>query len=101
MKILPVGAELFHADGRTDIAKLTLDFRNFANAPNKKNHSPKIVTVIKSFNIIRVKNIAWIIEMRNVNTDLVGDWEEKSNQTYEKIILKWIIKKCVCGYQAD
>ena len=32
MKIRPVGAELFHADGRTDI-KLTVAFRNYANAP--------------------------------------------------------------------
>ena len=33
MKIPPV-AELFHADRRTDLAKLTVAFRNFANAPN-------------------------------------------------------------------
>ena len=33
MKISPVGAELFHADGRTDMTKLTVAFRNFANAP--------------------------------------------------------------------
>ena len=35
MKIRLVGAELFHADGRTDMTKLTVAFRNFANAPNK------------------------------------------------------------------
>ena len=33
MKIRPVGAELFHADRRTDMTKLTITFRNFANAP--------------------------------------------------------------------
>jgi len=32
MKIRPVGDQLFHADGRTDITELTVDFRNFANA---------------------------------------------------------------------
>jgi hypothetical protein len=32
MKIRPVGAE-FHADGRTDMTKLIVAFRNFANAP--------------------------------------------------------------------
>ena len=32
MKIRPVGAELFHADGRTYKAKLTAAFRNFAKA---------------------------------------------------------------------
>ena len=35
MKIRPVGAELFHADGRTDMTKLIVAFRNFANAPKK------------------------------------------------------------------
>ena len=32
MKLLTVAAELFHADGRTDMTKLTVAFRNFANA---------------------------------------------------------------------
>ena len=36
MKICPVGAELFHADRRTDMTKLTVAFRNFANVPNNK-----------------------------------------------------------------
>jgi hypothetical protein len=41
MKIRPVGAELFHADGltdRQDMTKLTVAFRNFANAPKKLIH---------------------------------------------------------------
>jgi hypothetical protein len=33
MKMRPVGAELFHADGQTDTMKLTDAFRNFTNAP--------------------------------------------------------------------
>ena len=33
MKIRPVGAELFHANGRTDMAKLTVAVSNSANAP--------------------------------------------------------------------
>jgi len=33
MKIRPVGAELFHADGQTDMTKLIVAFHNFANAP--------------------------------------------------------------------
>jgi len=44
MKIRPVGAELFHVDGRsdrqTDITKLTVAFRNFANTP-KMNKEKK------------------------------------------------------------
>jgi hypothetical protein len=35
-KILLVGVELFHVDGRTDMTKLAVAFRNFANA-NKKH----------------------------------------------------------------
>jgi hypothetical protein len=39
-KIRPVGAELFNADrqkkGRTDMTKLIVAFRNFANAPKKR-----------------------------------------------------------------
>jgi len=34
MKIRPVGAQFFHADGRTDMTKLIVAFGNFANAPN-------------------------------------------------------------------
>jgi hypothetical protein len=33
MKIRLVGAELFHADGRTDVTKLIVAFRNFPNLP--------------------------------------------------------------------
>jgi hypothetical protein len=33
MKIRSVGAKLFQADGRTDMTKLTVDFRDTANAP--------------------------------------------------------------------
>jgi hypothetical protein len=40
MKIRPVGAELFHAERRTDMTKLIVTFRNFANAP--KNNRNKI-----------------------------------------------------------
>ena len=33
IKILSVGAELFHTVERTDMTKLIVTFRNFANAP--------------------------------------------------------------------
>ena len=35
MKIRPVGAELFHADGRTDMTQLIVAFRSFANERKK------------------------------------------------------------------
>jgi len=46
MKIHSVGAELFHADGRTDgetdMTKLTVGFQMFATAPNKLQFLPKV-----------------------------------------------------------
>jgi len=42
MKIRPVGAELFHGDGRTDgridMTKLIVAFLNFANVPKLAFH---------------------------------------------------------------
>ena len=35
MKIHALAVELFHADGRTDMTKLIVAIRNFANAPKK------------------------------------------------------------------
>ena len=36
LKFRPLGAELFHADGRTDVMKLIIAFRNFTKAPKKQ-----------------------------------------------------------------
>ena len=33
IKIRPVGADLFHTDGQTDMTKLPVAFRNFAIVP--------------------------------------------------------------------
>ena len=44
MKIRPQGAELFHAGGQTeqtDMMKLTVAFRNFANAPKNPASCPQ------------------------------------------------------------
>ena len=40
MKIRPVGAELFHADGQTNLTELTVALRNFSKAP--KNHNEQL-----------------------------------------------------------
>jgi len=41
MKILPVGTELFHADGQTDMTKTIVAFRSFSNA--LKNRLARVV----------------------------------------------------------
>ena len=42
MKIRPVGAELFHADGRTDMTKPIVAFHYFTNAP-KNTYAPLLL----------------------------------------------------------
>ena len=41
IKIRAVGAELFHADRRTDMTKLIVTSRNIANATNKTKGKEK------------------------------------------------------------
>jgi hypothetical protein len=61
MKIRPVGAGLFRADGRTDTTTLTAGFRNFANAPKtvKKYISYSllhcVVTVVTRSPAVRIR----------------------------------------------
>jgi len=47
IKIHPVGAELFHTEGRTDMTKLTVAFRNFAKAP-KSMYTAKMFPLCNS-----------------------------------------------------
>jgi hypothetical protein len=52
MKIRPVGAELFHADRRTDMTKLIVVVHNFVNAPKNIN------AIWAECNIVNVKAVA-------------------------------------------
>jgi len=47
VKIRPVGTELFHADGQTDMTKLTVAFRDFANPPKTVDGEILYRTVMK------------------------------------------------------
>jgi hypothetical protein len=49
IKIRPVGAELFLADGQTDMTKLIVAFRNFANAHKTVK---KIMLVYSHFSLL-------------------------------------------------
>jgi hypothetical protein len=42
MKTRPLGAELFHADGRTDMTNPKTAFRNFMNAPKNGRRSRRV-----------------------------------------------------------
>ena len=45
IKIRPVGTELFQADGQTDMTKVIVVFRKFANAPKSHTISLEAVAV--------------------------------------------------------
>jgi len=45
MNICPVEAEVFHADGRTDMGKLIFAFHNFANTPKNSTFCPHTLFV--------------------------------------------------------
>jgi len=62
MKIRPVGAELFHADRRTDMTKIMVAFRNFVKAPNK--HVP-----VLAFCLLRLPS-AGANELQNIGSNL-------------------------------
>ena len=55
MKICPVGAKLFHSDGgrdgQTDITKLIVTFRNFANVPENVSALVYRTATVSSHNI--------------------------------------------------
>jgi hypothetical protein len=48
MKILPMGPELFHAEGQTNMTKPMGDFRNSGKAPKKETREVKNVHFIVS-----------------------------------------------------
>jgi len=58
MKICPVGAELFSVDGRTDMTKLTVAFRNSAHAPNDHSSAHPALCC----NILQLSSVSWRFE---------------------------------------
>ena len=49
MKIRQVEAEWFHTDRRTDLTKLIIAFRNFANAPKNGTYVVLISDILGRF----------------------------------------------------
>jgi hypothetical protein len=60
IKVLPVGTELFHADRRTDMTKLTLAFGTFATAIKNSN----VIAIFSLFAIVVAIRILSISEIR-------------------------------------
>ena len=49
-----MGAELFHEDGRTDIAELIVAFRNSSNAPKSPQNARNFCQVIYIMTLVRL-----------------------------------------------
>jgi len=62
MKVCPVVAELFHADGRTDATKLIVALRNFVDASKNHTLSLSIFLVLRSIilNLLSIENYLFI-----------------------------------------
>ena len=63
MKIPPVEAELFHADRRTDMTKVIVAFRNFANAPKNENTTGLIFYNASGVLFLPVCNLLWTLNI--------------------------------------
>jgi len=65
MKIRPVGANLFHADGcthrQTHMTKVTVAFRNSANAPNKRGDNFPFSLLSNAYCNLRISMTIWTI----------------------------------------
>ena len=62
MKIPQVAAELFHADGQTDMTKL-VSFRNFFNVP--KNHSSWTIVYMEATSVYETSVTIHILNLLN------------------------------------
>jgi hypothetical protein len=78
MRTHPEGADLFHADIRTDIIKLVVAYRNFANAPKQ---------MTDSYSGCSVGSIAILTDIRGEG--LVGDVFYLTTTSVAKIMWRW------------
>ena len=82
MKIRPLESKLCHAgrqaEGRTDISKLIVAFRNFANVPKNKIKMQCIIHNFVSLSgclVLRVTNTGYGRMAENVVQTCVGYWK--------------------------
>jgi hypothetical protein len=99
MKIRPVGTDLFHSDGRTDMTKLTVDFHNFANA--LKNRTP-----FRNFFFCRqIQNklhpwkwtqshVSTLPEISVIFLDSRKFGHKRDGQTTTLLVTAWLVRQC-------
>jgi hypothetical protein len=72
MKIRPVEAELFHADGRTDMTKLLVAFRKFAPKRGSMAAIPSVVQMSRYKPV--TADTSQILLNSCLNTDVCGNF---------------------------
>jgi hypothetical protein len=107
MKIHPEWAELLHADGHTDgrknMTKLRVVFRNFSNAPNNGFIHIYIYTYVRSVAyLIALSVVTWLKHLTNdpplwVTRCSLLCFVRKA-QIYENKQNKCTVNLCVCNY---
>ena len=68
IKILPIGAELFHADRRTYVTNLVFAFHSFANEP-KTIEVTLLLTVCDSLLLLLYHNRVLTIKISSIYVD--------------------------------
>ena len=82
MKIRTVGTELLRADGRTDMTRLVVTSRNFANAPKKWPYTMWIRQAPSPWFTLRPKNLyATVTIPHNVTTQKTNLQQHKYEHT--------------------
>jgi len=92
MEILPVGAKLFHADGRTDMKKLIVAFRKFDETSKKYTSNRHFQQQESAQGFLRTSKEI-IVEV------ILGKNKVKFLKAISKLVfLKYLIFKVVCKY---
>jgi hypothetical protein len=95
MTIRPVGAELFHVDGQTEMTKQIVAFHNFENVPKSDMYlrilawdKKKMKNSIMAVNMLRMKNCVcvcvWVCVIHIV-VDVCID-------TLNKCVYEWVLE---------
>jgi hypothetical protein len=84
MNIRSVGAELFLTDERTDIMKLLITYRGFANAPNKETERAFVL-----------QNVPFILSpstarLTRRNSAFAGTFCDSGGQGNDKIVAVYV-----------
>jgi len=83
MKIRSVEAELFHADGQTDMTKLTVSFHNLANAPKNVSQRTRIFKKIYlTDSVYQHRVVWWSIFFNSVKFDLPNIFNADISKVY-------------------